>query len=282
MKVVVIYTRVQRFIQSHPLVIYFSTAYFLSFGGFLLFTALRLVQGRQLQSVDALILFPIMVVGVGMAGIVFTRIVDGKQALQAFFSRLSRWKVGWWYTVLLLPPCLIILILSILHTVISSAFALKFFPLGITFGLVAGFFEELGWTGYVYPRLHQRYTAVTASILLGILWGIWHAPVVDYLGAATPHGAYWLPFFLSFIALITALRVLLVWVYTNTKSILLVQLLHASNTGFLVVLSPARLTPEQETFWYALYAMVLWGVVAFVVNRTSKQLTKKSNKSFIG
>jgi hypothetical protein len=44
-------------------------------------------------------------------------------------------------------------------------------------------------------------------VWLGLLWSAWHLPVIDYLGVATPHGEYWLPFFLAFALAMTAMRV---------------------------------------------------------------------------
>ena len=52
--------------------------------------------------------------------------------------------------------------------------------------------------------------------------------MINYLGTATPHGAYWLPFFLAFSLLMMATPVLVAWIYTNTKSVLLAQLMHVS------------------------------------------------------
>jgi hypothetical protein len=73
---------------------------------------------------------------------------------------------------------------------------------------------------------------------------------------------------LAFIAVMTAMRVLIVWVAANTTSVLLAQLMHASSTGFLVMLSPASVTPAQEALWYAVYAGVLWlAVAALVISR---------------
>ena len=51
----------------------------------------------------------------------------------------------------------------------------------------------------------------------------------------------------------TAMRVLIAWIYTNTKSVLLAQLMHVSSTGSLVLFSAARVTALQEAMWYALY-----------------------------
>jgi hypothetical protein len=112
--------------------------------------------------------------------------------------------------------------------------------------------------------MRQKLPALGAAVLLGIFWGIWHLPVIDYLGTATPHGAYWLPFFLSFTAAMTAMRVLIAWLYSNTRSVLLCQLMHVCSTGSLVIFSPPRVSAAQEAFWYAVYAAALWIVVALL------------------
>jgi hypothetical protein len=62
----------------------------------------------------------------------------------------------------------------------------------------------------------------------------------------------------------TATRVLIAWMYANTKSVLLAQLMHASSTGSLVVLSPSLVTAGQEALWYGVYACALWVAVAAV------------------
>src|SRR4029077_9843031 len=116
------------------------------------------------------------------------------------------------------------------------------------------------------------------AILLGLLWGAWHIPVIDYLGTSTPHGAYWFPFFLAFTAALTAMRVLIAWICSNTKSVLLAQLLHASSTGSLVIFSPPVVTAAQEALWYAIYAIVWWRVVAFILAAFGKRLTLQADE----
>src|SRR5262249_19557095 len=124
--------------------------------------------------------------------------------------------------------------------------------------------EEIGWTGYAFPRLYDRLGLFRGSALLGIIWGIWHLPVIDYLGAATPHGAWWFRFVLAFVAAIAAVRILIGWGYAHTESVLLTQLLHASSTSSLAVFGPPRVTPGQEALWYAVYAAALWCTVAAI------------------
>jgi uncharacterized protein len=124
--------------------------------------------------------------------------------------------------------------------------------------------------GYAFPKMLHNQNAPRASITLGALWGSWHLPVIDYLGTATPHGPSWLGYFLGFAAVLTAMRVLIAWIYMHTNSVSLVQLMHASSTGSLVVLSPTGVTAGEETQWYAIYAAVLWlsvGILAAIFGK---------------
>jgi hypothetical protein len=115
-----------------------------------------------------------------------------------------------------------------------------------------------------------------AALLLGLVWGLWHFPVADSLGAASPHGHYFPEFFAAFVAMIAALRVLIAWVYTNTGSLRIAQSLHASSTGFLVVLGAPAVSPGQEALWYAGYAAILWLVAATVVALNGGTLARRA------
>src|SRR2546430_15763478 len=73
----------------------------------------------------------------------------------------------------------------------------------------------------------------------------------------------------------TAMRVLIAWIYANTKSVALAQFMHASSTGSLVVLSPGAVTARQEKAWYAVYAAALWLIVALVAAGYGAQLDRE-------
>jgi membrane protease YdiL (CAAX protease family) len=67
-------------------------------------------------------------------------------------------------------------------------------------GVAAGILEEIGWMGFTYRKMSQGFSPFRAAAFLGLLWGLRHLPVIDFLGAATPHRAAWFPFFLAFTA----------------------------------------------------------------------------------
>ncbi len=257
----------ETFVVRHPVGCYFALAFTISWLGALAVAAPKLARGQPMAKFAGLMMFPIMMLGPSLAGIAMTKIVDGRAGLRDLFSRMHRVRVlARWYAALLIPPTIVLSVLVILATFVSPVFLPNRFFAGISFGLIAGFFEEIGWTGFALPKMPQK-NLLASSVVVGLLWAVWHLPVVDYLGTSTPHGAYWFRYFLAFAAAMTAMRVLIAWVHANTNSVVLAQMLHASSTGALVVLSPPGTTAAQETSWYAIYAAALWiGVtVVFLV-----------------
>lgn len=252
------------FIRRRPLTCYFALAYLVSAAALAVIGPPRL-HGAAGHPVTALVMFPVMVVGAGLAGVALTAATGGRASLRELRARLAR-PVPWrWLAVALVPPAAILAVLGSLTLAVSPAFTPQFVVFGIAAGVLAGFCEEIGWTGFAYPRMRARSGWLPAALLLGVLWALWHLPVVDSLGAASPHGRWWPEFFAAFAAVLVALRVLIAWTYTRTGSLRLAQLLHASSTGFLVMLGAPRVTPAQEALWYTLYAAVLAAVAVTVI-----------------
>jgi hypothetical protein len=266
------------FILRHPATAYFLLAVMISWAGALAVAAPQLLGHQSLSKMTGTLMFPAMLLGPALAGIVLTGVVDGRVRVRQLFSQMLLARVPLrWYATLLIPPALVFAVLLSLGTFVSSVYFPNWFFVGTVFGIPAGFLEEIGWTGYAFPKISQD-RALIASIQLGLLWALWHLPVINFLGAASPHGVYWLPYFFAFSFAMVAMRVLMAWIYTNTKSLLLVQLMHVSSTSSLVVLSPSRVTPAQEVTWYVGYGAVLWIAVGIVVTTVGRELAPASTK----
>lgn len=268
--------RAKEYLRRYPLYSYFLMAFAISWGGSLVVAGPPFLRGEEISTTNVLLMLLFMLAGPSVAGILLTYIEDGKEGLHNLFRRLRHWNISikWYGFALLIPPVIILITLYILSELISPAFSPGFFVAGIIYGLLAGYFEEIGWMGFAYHKMEETLDAFKTAILLGLIWGFWHF-VAGFLGSFDTLGAYWLPNFLAlWIIGMTAMRTLMVWIYENTQSILLCQLMHASSTGFLAVFSPTSSSPAQETLWFSTYAIVLWVVVFFILFVYGRNLNK--------
>ena len=218
-----------------------------------------------------------MLAGPVIAGPLLIGIFDGKAGLREFRSRLLRWRVALrWYAAALFTAPLIVLVTLLALSLVSADFLPELFAAdakaalllaGIALGLGVGL-EELGWTGFVVPRLRLRYDVLTVGVLVGVLWGAWHVPVT-LAGSGSPSGslspALWLPPMFFYAAVLPAFRVLLVWVYDRTDSLLVAILMHASLTASTVVILLPQATGTSLIVYYLALAAGLWVAAGVII-----------------
>ena len=275
------------FIKRHPVSSFFALAFAYSWiwWGVLFVVAPKGFEAGRAE-MGALALYGLFgAAGSSFASIVATRIVDGRAGLRALFSRLSKWRVSFaWYAVaLFITPLLLTAILSALSFVVSPVFLpalitsrniVALLGFGIIVGLVAGILEELGWTGFAIPKLQARHSALATGLMVGVVWGIWHF-LPDFWGRVGSFGAFYILNYIVFVIGVVAYRILIVWVYNNSKgSLLLAVLMHASFSGSQAMFIP----PLSAADWVrvqVVFAAVLWLVVAVVVAATGKQLIRE-------
>jgi uncharacterized protein len=285
---------IKAFIKRHPLLCYFALAFAISWGSILI--AVGLGPGgfsatpQQLQMAVPYAV-PAMILGPSVAGILLTGLLYGRAGLREFRSRLLNWRVGArWYAVALLTAPLSMIAVLLALSLLSPEFLPRIFTagdkpilllMGIAVGLVAGIFEELGWTGFAVPTLLRlRYGVLSTGLTVGVLWGAWHF-FVNFWGSGVTSGELSLAIFLPvwllgiLVGSLVAYRVLMVWVYERTNGSLLVAILmHISLATFTFILTPLLGGAPYWVIGFA-YAAALWVVVAAVAVAQGGHLSRQ-------
>ena len=137
-----------------------------------------------------------------------------------------------------------------------SAFVLTWLILVVTDGLG----EEVAWRGYLLPRLLEGRGPVVASLILGVIWWLWHLPLVWTSGAVLEGQPLWL-----LLLDLLAKSLIFTAVFLRTRgSLLIAILLHATTNLFVV--SPAA-GPDGD-LTVALIALILKGLLAAALSLT--------------
>jgi len=133
----------------------------------------------------------------------------------------------------------------------------------ILFASLIPFIEELGWRGYVLDRLQEKHTALVSSLILGVVWALWHLPLFFVPGSYQAGlGVGSLAFWLFMIGIVP-LNLPFTWIYNNTgRSTLAVILFHVmvNFTGELMALSE-RADTLSIALWFvaAMTIAAIWG-----------------------
>ena len=218
--------------------------------------------------------FVAMAAGPPIASLLATAVFDGWTGVKDLFSRIVRWRVaaGYYAVALLLVPATIAMVLLIgsgvspdfVPGVLAGGDPLGLLAMGIVFGFAAGWFEEIGWTGFATHRLLPQMGVLRTGLVLGVVHGFWHL-LIGYWGEGASYGPLYVPYFLLlWVAGLVALRLLIVWLYERTGSVLIAQLAHASYSGGLMILWPVTSSPEQVIAWTGAFAFVLLAVAAAI------------------
>ena len=237
------------FLQRHSLVIGIILM-------FLLTWPIDLANSKVLPIQFPFLVYLFLGWGFVFAAVIMTWLTLGKASVVSLLKRYLQWRVHWrWYlAAFLLMPALtaggvfLHAVLSGVPPDFSTVMGHKIFgdtaylPLFILPFFIVDLIangEEIGWRGYLLPRLQTKYGALTSTLILGVIWGLWHLP--KYLSHWNTASFIW------FMVQTMAYAVLLTWLYNNTKgSLLLVALCHASSNTAGVFLPMANTVSSEN------------------------------------
>ena len=271
-------------VTRHPVATYFVLTFLISWSGILVVLGPGAFMGATEPTEGLLpLVYLAMFAGPSVAGILMTGLVDGHAGFHDLRSRLLRWRVDvrWYVVALLTAPLVVTAVLlplslsfaGFLPGVFASGDKVSFLVIGLAAGLMTGLCEELGWTGFVIPRLRRRYGVLTTGLIVGLLWGAWHFPLFSGgdLSGALPL-ALFLP--VQLFTFLPAYRVLMVWVYDRTGSLLVAMLMHVSLTASTLILQPLDVAGMRALTYDLALAGALWLLIAALAMASGRQLSR--------
>jgi membrane protease YdiL (CAAX protease family) len=272
-------------IRNHAVATYFALTFVISWGGVLAVAGSKIPTTKEEFEKLLPTIVLMMLAGPSIAGILLTAIVYGKTGLRELRCRLFNWRVGirWYASTLLIAPALMTALLlglslfspEFLPGIVVSADKTVFLLSGFAIALGAGIFEELGWTGFATATLRVRYGVLATGLIVGLPWAAWHL-----FGAVLASGTLSGPLSLTSYLLdpflfLAAFRVLMVWVYDRTGSLLVVILMHASLTGSARIIGAPGIAGVPLLTFDLTWFVAVWAAVGGLALATRGRLSRQ-------
>ena len=226
-----------------------------------------------------------------VAAVAITAQEGGRAGLRSLFSRIIRWRVApIWYAVAILGPLMLTLGAIALHVVFGGrppdiSAMIGGLPTVLVLSLYmlvqVGIGEEVGWRGYALPRLQTGYSALVSSVILGVLWALWHLPLFFNPATSYSNTPFWV-----YVVFLLPLPIVYTWIFNSTGgSVLMVMILHAvmnASTGPLWRAIPEGATAVSNTNVYLLQAAPLWvAAIAVVLVYGASNLSRRPRQVLV-
>ena len=257
-------------LARHPLLSYFVLAYAVTW--LLWLPGVLLGLSQSLPAKFAYL--PGVLIGITGVAFLMTYFTEGPAGVRRLAARYVRWRVGWWwYAFVLIGVPFIIEGWTLLlpgnraaAEAFSPLFLLQYPGLYAILFIFGPFCEEVGWRGFALPRLQARYGPLLSTLILGILWGMWHLPL-HLASFQQDFGSALLNFSLAFGLATMAYAVIQTWLFNATRgNLLLLMLAHGSiNASFNFFANLLEQGQLPESFSPYLLLGVVVGPVAFAL-----------------
>ena len=170
------------------------------------------------------LMFPVPLI----AALIVVYLEEGSGGIRRLLKRIidyKKIKPKWYLPIILIMPIILILsyvVMRLLGLPLPAEIYIPVLtiPILLIVFFIAAVGEEAGWMGFAADPMLNRWSALKAAVILGLVWAIWHFIPFIQTGNTLSWVA-WQSFFS------VMLRVLIVWVYINTgKSVLSAVLFH--------------------------------------------------------
>lgn len=229
-----------------------------------------------------ILLFVFAVYGPFIAGFVSSFLENGKKGVsQLFFSLLNfDFKLKWLFFIfgfVFIIYFVAGLVSGVMFGggIITFAYPLVFFIPIFLYHIFSSGLEEVGWRGYLLPKMLERNTAERSAWIIGLVWGVWHWPLLIYL-----YLDYGLQIIISVLAgnvmALIGMTFIYVWIYQNTKNIFLLILFHA-----LLNTLPLFIIGQANEFAFFIPIVLTWVMAIWLTKKYGSNLIMSEKSRLI-
>ena len=234
-----------------------------------------IVQGSSLYLALQVIAGFFVVLGPAVGAFTSICSIEGKGAIKIFIRKFLSLNFGWkiWLAIFFVPA-----FFSFFAWIIPEFFGearlssnlpnIYIFPIYLLFCIfLSGGLEEIGWRGYIMPYLEKRFGLIIGSLLLGIIWAIWHLPLWFIPG--TPQ-AYMNFFMFMFVCI--AYSYFFSWIIKASGNRLFSGMVaHGVVNAFLALFPFVNMSEgaKQPRFWIYCISFLVVGIIITII-RTCK------------
>ena len=244
----------------------------------------NLVDG-EMGPIWAIVLFIIGGFVPSIVGIMLTAKYEGREGVKKLFKQSIKVKIGYKAFIAIIIIAVYFAVSLILTAKLTnsdfnySQFWIQL-PTIIPLIILGPLSEEYGWRGFAIKRLLKCTNANLASLIIGIVWALWHLPLFYMLGSSQYEMN--MPF-LVFLVSVVGTSFIYTYFYTRTKaSIFSAILLHWLYTYVMQVVS-SSITRTGLFNWLEVIPTVVIGLIFAIIMRNDKtfDLSKKEDENTV-
>lgn len=246
---------------------------------------LRLILNGNLKGELGLITIMNTLAGYGpMLAVIFIYIFD--PSVKKYFKNKFKLSTPFKYYLQIITLFLLVTVAPVIPLAINKGLketltwsTLRFLLLFFLYQLITASTEEIGWRGYLLPSILRKKTPWKASVSIGIIWALWHTPIILYVfysqGLPIPQIIL---SFIGFIAGTIAMSTIHTYYYLKTNNILFNMFIHAiSNTLPMFV---GMLFASSYEISVAVQVL-LWIFVIFITRKNKELFDTVQEQSYI-
>jgi membrane protease YdiL (CAAX protease family) len=208
-----------------------------------------------------------------IAAVIVTGLTSGREGIRKLFGRILRWRASFYWYVTVIFGTGVLFFIALQLNLLFGGTAKPMPPGGlpmIVIGIIAMFLvnglvngEEFGWRGFALPRLQAKNNALVSSLILGLIWVLFHLPLFFTKDGGAGGNMSQTPF-IAFVLNVLAGSVLVTWLFNNTRgSVLFAYLFHAAFNTWTGIF--ASTSAGGSIFWMQALVLSVAAVIVILV-----------------